>query len=137
MGRLGSSLSESGETGGGVGTGWGAEMGARDEVLAGSGVGAAESVAAEPGSGWDFSRAGGRSVVECLPVVQGGIERNSSKVRTRGLQHFQPVQLSTCMFIDLGDSLCLCKDVRAETYLSVLHGRLAGRDGIYSLLLDP
>ena len=32
------------------------------------------------------------STVECLPVVQGGISRNSSKVRTRGLQHFQPVQ---------------------------------------------
>lgn len=31
------------------------------------------------------------STVECLPVVQGGISRNSSKVRTRGLQHFQPV----------------------------------------------
>lgn len=25
-----------------------------------------------------------------VPVVQGGMERNSSKVRTRGLQHFQP-----------------------------------------------
>ena len=37
-----------------------------------------------------FSICGGRSVVECLPVVQGGIERNSSKVKTRGLQHFQP-----------------------------------------------
>lgn len=24
------------------------------------------------------------------PVVQGGMARNSSKVRTRGLQHFQP-----------------------------------------------
>lgn len=37
--------------------------------------------------------AGGRisSVVECFPVVQGEIERNSSKVKTRGLQHFQPV----------------------------------------------
>jgi hypothetical protein len=30
------------------------------------------------------------STVECLPVVHGGISRNSSKVRTRGLQHFQP-----------------------------------------------
>lgn len=30
------------------------------------------------------------STVECLPVVQGGIDRNSSKVRTRGLQHIQP-----------------------------------------------
>jgi hypothetical protein len=31
------------------------------------------------------------STVECLPVVQGGMARNSSKVRKRGLQHFQPV----------------------------------------------
>jgi hypothetical protein len=114
MGRLGSSLSESGETGGGFGTGWGAEMGARDEVVDGSGVGEAESVAAELGSGWDFSRGGGRSVVECLPVVQGGIDRNSSKVRTRGLQHFQPVQLSTCMFIELEDALYFRRGVRAE-----------------------
>jgi len=38
-----------------------------------------------------FSIVGGRSVVLCLPVVHGGIVRNSSKVRTRGLQHFQPV----------------------------------------------
>jgi hypothetical protein len=114
MGRLGSSLSESGETGGRFGTGWGAEMGARDEVVDGSGVGEAESVAAELGSGWDFSRGGGRSVVECLPVVQGGIDRNSSKVRTRGLQHFQPVQLSTCMFIELEDALYFRRGVRAE-----------------------
>ena len=34
--------------------------------------------------------AGVSSTVECLPVVQGGMERNSSNVRTRGLQHFQP-----------------------------------------------
>lgn len=40
--------------------------------------------------GGDFG-AGVSSVVECLPFVQGGIERNSSKVRTRVLQHFQPV----------------------------------------------
>lgn len=31
------------------------------------------------------------STVECLPVVHGGMARNSSNVRTRGLQHFQPV----------------------------------------------
>ena len=30
------------------------------------------------------------STVECLPVVHGGIDRNSSNVKTRGLQHFQP-----------------------------------------------
>ncbi len=71
-------------------------MATRAEVAGGSGAEEAESIAAEPGSGWDFSRAGGRSVVECLPVVHGGIDRNSSNVRTRGLQHFQPVQLSKC-----------------------------------------
>ena len=137
MGRLGSSLSESGETGGGVGTGWGAEMGARDEVVDGSGVGEIESDATELGSGWDFSRAGGRSVVECLPVVQGGIDRNSSKVRTRGLQHFQPVQLSTCMLIELRSALYFRRGVRTETYLSALRGRLVGQGGIGSLLPDP
>ncbi len=30
------------------------------------------------------------STSACLPVVHGGMSRNSSKVRTRGLQHFQP-----------------------------------------------
>lgn len=39
-----------------------------------------------------FSIWGGRSVVLCFPVVQGSIARNSSKVKTRGLQHFQPVR---------------------------------------------
>lgn len=34
--------------------------------------------------------AGVSSIVECFPVVHGGIWRNSSNVRNRGLQHFQP-----------------------------------------------
>ena len=34
--------------------------------------------------------AGVSSIVECLPVVQGGMARNSSKVSTRGLQQCQP-----------------------------------------------
>lgn len=38
------------------------------------------------GAGADVS-----STVECLPVVHGGMARNSSKVKTRGLQHFQPM----------------------------------------------
>lgn len=38
--------------------------------------------------------AGVSSTAECLPLVQGGMERNSSKVRTRGLQHFQPSSYS-------------------------------------------
>ena len=29
--------------------------------------------------------------MEWVPIVQGVMERNSSKVRTRGLQHFHPV----------------------------------------------
>lgn len=32
------------------------------------------------------------SIVECLPVVHGGISRNSSKVKTRGLQQSQPTE---------------------------------------------
>lgn len=95
MGRLGSSVSESREIGGGVGTDWGAVTGAREGEADTSGEVDVTIVAAEFGSAWDFSIAGGRSVVECLPTVQGGIERNSSKVKTRGLQHFQPVKLST------------------------------------------
>lgn len=55
------------------------------------------------GGGGTFSRLsdcgggsglGVSSMVECLPIVHGGIERNSSKVRTRDLQHFQPVAWS-------------------------------------------
>ena len=61
-----------------TGTGAGAD--------AGAGVGAgAGSSGALVGSGTGVS-----STVECLPVVQGGMARNSSNVRTRGLQHFQP-----------------------------------------------
>lgn len=49
-----------------------------------------------------FSIWGGRSVVLCLPVVQGAISRNSSKVKTRGLQHFQPVIARFGQFERLG-----------------------------------
>ena len=37
------------------------------------------------------------SNVECFPVVHGGIERNSSNVKTRGLQHFQPYTVKSAM----------------------------------------
>ena len=69
---------------------WGAETGPRDA----SGVGVdgllETGVAASEGSTAFFSSVGGMSVVECLPVVHGGMFMNSSKVRKRGLQHFQP-----------------------------------------------
>lgn len=70
-----------------VGVGW------ATGALEGSGagvVGLYAGVASEEVSGCFFSRVGGKSVVECLPIVHGGIERNSSNVKTRGLQHFQP-----------------------------------------------
>ena len=41
------------------------------------------------GAGID-SGCGVSSTVECFPVVQGLMARNSSNVRTLGLQHFQP-----------------------------------------------
>jgi hypothetical protein len=94
--------------------------GAGDRVGVGAAIGArgleGSSVDAEPfvatamgfgaaGSGRLFTDgegtgrgAGVSSTVECLPVVHGGMERNSSKVRTRGLQHFQPVASSQSMF---------------------------------------
>lgn len=74
----------------------GAATGAREACGAGAGDGgegdatAGEESTASP---CFFSIVGGRSVVECLPVVHGVMERNSSNVRTRGLQHFQPVEL--------------------------------------------
>lgn len=40
-----------------------------------------------------FSGTGVSSTVECFPVVHGGMERNSSNVRTRGLQHFHPTRI--------------------------------------------
>ena len=65
------------------------------------------------------SGAGVSSVVECLPVVQGGIVRNSSKVRTRVLQHFQPN-----MYVESVRSLLTAYLVREPGHLSVLRGKL-------------
>lgn len=62
--------------------------------MAGSGAkigGAAEVLVCVSSSTVFGGGAGVSSMVECLPVVQGGIARNSSNVRTRGLQHIQPV----------------------------------------------
>ena len=53
------------------------------------GFGGAGSGKVSEGVGFG-SGVGVSSTVECLPVVHGGISRNSSNVRTRGLQHFQP-----------------------------------------------
>jgi hypothetical protein len=75
------------------------EIGGRSEMgfTVGTGAAAGGSSAAFVGSG-----AGVSSTSECLPVVQGGMERNSSNVRTRGLQHFQPARwgLALCSHCD-------------------------------------
>ena len=55
--------------------------------LGAAGTGSLSSEGAGTGAG-----AGVSSTVECLPVVHGGMERNSSKVRKRGLQHIQPAK---------------------------------------------
>ena len=89
MVREGSSVSVSG-SGSGCGVGVldcgvsGAEEVVETATRLGTGAGMVWSLVGV-GAG-----AGVSSIMECLPVVQGGIERNSSKVRTRGLQHFQP-----------------------------------------------
>ena len=60
-------------------------MAGKEIGFGGAGVGRASSDGAGGGVG-----AGVSSTVECLPVVQGGIARKSSNVKTRGLQHFHP-----------------------------------------------
>lgn len=50
------------------------------------------------GSGDGFGCSiGVSSIVECIPVVHGGMAKNSSNVRTRGLQHFHPECLVSCL----------------------------------------
>lgn len=48
------------------------------------------------GASFAASGASVSSTVECFPVVHGGMLRNSSKLRTRGLQHFHPVVAKLC-----------------------------------------
>lgn len=65
------------------------EMGSRSDFFCSAGVGGAMTSSAL-GLGTGVS-----STVECFPVVHGGMARNSSKVKTRGLQHFQPARSAT------------------------------------------
>jgi hypothetical protein len=91
--------------------------------------------AASTGSTCFFSIVGGTSVVECLPVVHGGMARNSSKVRTRGLQHFQPVETCVSFFCVSQDSSY--HDGTDRTYPSAPHGRLEDQGDIDILPLGP
>ena len=71
---------------------------------------------------WTCSGLGVSSTVECLPVVQGGMLRNSSKVSTRGLQHFQPESI-----VSFTDAIGCVRMKWARRHLSVLHGILEDR----------
>ena len=86
--RAGSSESDSG---GGGAAAAGLRTAAADGGFATRGA-AGRRVGGSAAAGLGFSGGlGVSSIAECLPVVQGGMERNSSNVRTRGLQHCQPV----------------------------------------------
>lgn len=61
--------------------------------------------------------AGVSSTVECLPVVHGGIVKNSSNVRTRGLQHFQPVDLVSLVLYQTHLVRCYAAEFSAQSDL--------------------
>lgn len=90
----GSSESDSGSAGdeAGGGAGWDARIAGKlwtvPLVATGFGGGGTSSGTSDSGGG---SPLGVSSTVEWVPVVHGGIERNSSNVKNRGLQHFQPI----------------------------------------------
>lgn len=71
--------------------GVGALMGARGRAGPGEAVVSVLTSLTSSGSASFFSICGGMSVVLCFPWVHGSMSMNSSKVRTRGLQHFHPV----------------------------------------------
>jgi hypothetical protein len=120
---IGADESSDSDSGGGAGdrVGVGAAIGARGLdgssvdsepfVVTTMGFGAAGAGRLSTDGGDTGVGVGVSSTVECLPVVHGGIERNSSKVRTRGLQHFQPVVLSQSMF-SISRSWTMCQAAR-------------------------
>jgi hypothetical protein len=67
-------------------------VGARPGAGSEAGVDVGASVGASAGAAFGSS-AGVSSTLLCLPVVQGGMVMNSSKVKTRGLQHFHPIEV--------------------------------------------
>lgn len=124
--RLGSSSSDSG---GGAGEADGLGVACAVGSL---GAGAGSDSSSDPrltwvplgtSGAWTGSGLGVSSTSECFPFVQGSIARNSSKVRTRGLQHSQPA--SSCQHVPV----LLGVYWVVLTYLSAPHGISVGRDG--------
>jgi hypothetical protein len=93
-----------------------------DIGFGGGGVGTVSSEGAGGGAG-----AGLSSIVECFPVVQGGIARKSSNVKTRGLQHFHPLYDS--------QHPSYLQTHFVSSYLCVPRGTLAVPGGRHKLLL--
>lgn len=88
FGEISSAGSSDSDSGGGAGVlaRDGAATAAVEEIgFGGGGTGRLSSEGAGGGAVVGVS-----SIVECLPVVQGGMARNSSNVKTRALQHFHP-----------------------------------------------
>lgn len=124
MGMLGSSSSSSGGAGVVEARAVGAARGAREtgggsafSSCVGVGVGAAFLICASSSSSVcaGSRTVGVSSTVECVPVVQGGMFMNSSKVSTRGLQHFHPARQGD-QDLGIGDG----RERESQTYLSGL-----------------
>jgi hypothetical protein len=125
--RLGSSSSDSGG-GAGEALGFGVAC-----AVGNRGAGAGSDSSSDPRLTWvslgtsgalTGSGLGVSSTSECLPFVQGSIARNSSNVKTRGLQHSQPSELYEHLFWS-----CSYACLVVLTYLSAPHGIWVGRDG--------
>jgi len=134
VGIMASGSSDSNSSSGGAesatGCAWAAGTGlGRRGVGIGAATGCGGGVAVEVFS--SGSGAGESSIVECLPVVHGGIDMNSSNVRTRGLQHFQPVQCRSASAGKVG-----LHAQRVNVYLFGLRGIWEDLDGKSILLQD-
>ena len=75
------------------------------------------------------------SMVECIPVVHGGITRNSSNVRTLALQHFHPSILILAYAPIQLRMARSCSGTFTASHLSALREILVAPDGRYIFLL--
>lgn len=142
----GSSDSDSRGAGSGVGECASAPPGSLDvETATGfaAGGGPSSLSGSNMGSLGGSGGVGVSSTVECFPVVQGGMSRNSSNVRTRRLQHFQPDEI-TPVSLEYANTdvsqLCFWPGAfdwkTTGTDLFVPHGISAGLDGRHTAHLD-
>ena len=127
MGNEGSSSSDSGSVGACSGTDCGVGCGARDGTESLMDVGTGFRAGAVCSSSVESAEegAGVSSSAECFPVVHGAMARNSSNVRTRGLQHFQPTSIVLVKPRCDGDN----RNGRADTFLPFVEDGRSGMVG--------